>query len=454
MDGIERCGEVDKAGGRCRLPWSNLGRRLSEITGSHINAQLETQFGWIAFLSDTHPDISRECAHRGPLQQQLQEVYTLPLLTTACLRRLNAELDAFLASGLPASRPNTMNRQGILLCELPGHLARAHPETPSDPGGADVDLISQGLLSSVGPVSLRCLLQLIFPDIGGKIDSYRAFTVEYEGPAAVDLETTMDSGLSYHYDNAESGDRSFDSAVTMPVDEDAAGGEICFAHPDPHWIMEEPCPPAALVPNQPGWALFHRGSHVHGAQPLAPGYVRRNLIIWLRSTSNNSVLPTLPPSWDTDRPPICVCEGQGPQDLNDTTIVHLNKKKGNRQICDNRRGISLLSITGKIFTRILLNRLNAHLEQGLLPESKCGFERHQGTITTIFAARPLQEDCQEMRSHLYTSVVDLTKAFETVNRDCPERFTHMVHQLYDGIMARVTDNESVSEAFTVTNGVK
>lgn len=227
---------------------------------------------------------------------ELQEVYTLPLLTTACLRRLNAELDAFLASGLPASRPNTMNRQGILLCELPGHLARAHPETPSDPGGADFDLISQGLLSSVGPLSLHCFLQLIFPDIGGKIDSYRAFTVEYEGPAAVDLETTMDSGLSYHYDNAEltiniclrlqkSGDRSFDSAVTMPVDEDAAGGEICFAHPDPHWIMEEPCPPAALVPNQPGWALLHRGSHVHGAQPLAPGYVRRNLIIWLRSTS-------------------------------------------------------------------------------------------------------------------------------------------------------------------------
>ncbi|VDL95129.1 unnamed protein product [Schistocephalus solidus] len=28
---------------------------------------------------------------------------------------------------------------------------------------------------------------------------------------------------------------------------------------------------------------------------------------------------------------------------------------------------------GKIFARILLNRLNAHLEQGLLPESQCGF---------------------------------------------------------------------------------
>ncbi|VDL85923.1 unnamed protein product [Schistocephalus solidus] len=37
---------------------------------------------------------------------------------------------------------------------------------------------------------------------------------------------------------------------------------------------------------------------------------------------------------------------------------------------------------------------------------------------------------------------------------CPERFTHMVHQLHEGKTARVTDNETVSEAFAVTNGVK
>ncbi|VDN49546.1 unnamed protein product, partial [Dibothriocephalus latus] len=37
---------------------------------------------------------------------------------------------------------------------------------------------------------------------------------------------------------------------------------------------------------------------------------------------------------------------------------------------------------------------------------------------------------------------------------CPEYFTRMVRQLHDGIMARVTDNGTVSEAFAVTNGVK
>ncbi|VDL90056.1 unnamed protein product [Schistocephalus solidus] len=66
-------------------------------------------------------------------------------------------------------------------------------------------------------------------------------------------------------------------------------------------------------------------------------------------------------------------QGQVPQDFKDATIVHLYKRKGNRQLCDNHRGISLLNIAGKTYARILLDRLIGHLEQGLLPESQSGF---------------------------------------------------------------------------------
>nr|VZI50162.1 unnamed protein product [Spirometra erinaceieuropaei] len=110
-------------------------------------------------------------------------------------------------------------------------------------------------------------------------------------------------------------------------------------------------------------------------------------------------------------------QGEVPQDFQDATIVHLYKRKGNRQIGDNHRGISLLNIAGKIFARILLNCLNNHLEQGLQPESQCGFRRHRGTVDMIFAARQLQEKCQEMRTHMYSTFVDLKKAFDTVNRE-------------------------------------
>nr|VZI05676.1 unnamed protein product [Spirometra erinaceieuropaei] len=110
-------------------------------------------------------------------------------------------------------------------------------------------------------------------------------------------------------------------------------------------------------------------------------------------------------------------QGEVPQDFKDATIVHFYKRKGNHQVCDSRRGISLLNIERKILAR------------------------HRGTTYMIFAALQLQDKCQEMRTHLYSTFVDLTKAFDTVNREglwkimqkfgCPERFTQMVRQLHD-----------------------
>nr|VZI18049.1 unnamed protein product [Spirometra erinaceieuropaei] len=106
-------------------------------------------------------------------------------------------------------------------------------------------------------------------------------------------------------------------------------------------------------------------------------------------------------------------QGEVPQDFKDATIVHLYKRRRSRQVCDNHRGISLLNVAGKIFVPILLNRLNNHLEQGLLPENQCSFRRYRGTTDMIFAACQLQEKCQEMRTHLYSIFVDLTKSLDT-----------------------------------------
>ena len=135
-----------------------------------------------------------------------------------------------------------------------------------------------------------------------------------------------------------------------------------------------------------------------------------------------------------------------PQDFNDASIIHLYKRKGNPQVCDNHRGIA-----GKIMAKILLNRLNAHLDQaGLIPESQCGFRKDRGTIDMIFTARQLQEKCQEQNVDLYMTFVDLTKAFDTVSRDglwkimakfgCPPRFIAMVRQFHDGMQARVQND--------------
>ena len=49
-----------------------------------------------------------------------------------------------------------------------------------------------------------------------------------------------------------------------------------------------------------------------------------------------------------------------PLQYKDASIVHFYKNKGKKSECDNHRGISLLSIAGKILARIILNRINEH----------------------------------------------------------------------------------------------
>ncbi len=153
-----------------------------------------------------------------------------------------------------------------------------------------------------------------------------------------------------------------------------------------------------------------------------------------------------------------------PQDMKDASIVHLYKRKGDKTCCDNHRGISLLSIAGKILARVILNRMILHLVGSVYPESQCGFRSGRGTVDMIFSARQVQEKCVEQNKDLYAVFIDLTKAFDTVNRDglwkllrkfgCPETFTILIRSFHDGMTARVQESGVLSEPFPVTNGTK
>ena len=91
-------------------------------------------------------------------------------------------------------------------------------------------------------------------------------------------------------------------------------------------------------------------------------------------------------------------------------------KKGSRTECGNYRGISLLSVAGKILAKVLLNRLQP-LSESIIPETQCGFRPGRGTTDRIFSARQVQEKCREQGRDLCLAFIDLTKAFDSVNRE-------------------------------------
>src|SRR6201990_1373940 len=54
---------------------------------------------------------------------------------------------------------------------------------------------------------------------------------------------------------------------------------------------------------------------------------------------------------------LCLASGVVPQDWQDACVVPLYKGKGDKFECGSYRGISLLSVVGKVYGRILLNRV-------------------------------------------------------------------------------------------------
>ena len=160
---------------------------------------------------------------------------------------------------------------------------------------------------------------------------------------------------------------------------------------------------------------------------------------------------------------LCWEQEQLPQDFKDALIVTIYKKKGERSDCGNHRGISLLSIAGKVFAKILLNRLK-QVSESVLPESQCGFRAGRSTSDMIFTLRQLQEKAVEQQQTLYIVFVDFSKAFDTVDRStlwdvmkvygCPDKFTNMVRQFHDNMTAVVSGGGSTSTPFSVCHGVK
>ena len=79
------------------------------------------------------------------------------------------------------------------------------------------------------------------------------------------------------------------------------------------------------------------------------------------------------------------------------------KNKGEMNDCNNYRGISLRSIVGKVFARVILIRLRK-LADRIYPESQCGFRAERTTTYMIFSLRQLQEKC---RKHHMLSLISL-----------------------------------------------
>ncbi|CAF4230155.1 unnamed protein product [Rotaria magnacalcarata] len=145
-----------------------------------------------------------------------------------------------------------------------------------------------------------------------------------------------------------------------------------------------------------------------------------------------------------------------------TTLIRLYKNKGDKKVCDNYRGIALLNATSKIFSRIILNRIQGLID-GQLLEIQSGFRSNRSTTDQIFTLKMTMEKRREFNKPLFMCFIDIAKAYDSVNRELlwkvclnygiSEKLVNLLKMLYKDSIAKVKVNGEASDTFEIKTGV-
>jgi hypothetical protein len=108
--------------------------------------------------------------------------------------------------------------------------------------------------------------------------------------------------------------------------------------------------------------------------------------------------------------------GRAPVEWKRALIVPLYKGKGDRKAVDNYRGISLLSIPGKVYATIIMRRVYAQMDDRL-HECQSAFRKGRSLGDAVFTLRMIMSKCREFGKPAYMAFVDLRKAYDSVPRE-------------------------------------
>ena len=107
--------------------------------------------------------------------------------------------------------------------------------------------------------------------------------------------------------------------------------------------------------------------------------------------------------------------GEVPVEWTMAVIVPLYKGKGSKEACMNFRGISLLSIPGKVYGRLIIERVK-EITRGVIGGEQGAFMDGRGCVDQIHTVRLMIEKYICKRRKLYAAFIDLEKAYDRVDR--------------------------------------
>ena len=154
--------------------------------------------------------------------------------------------------------------------------------------------------------------------------------------------------------------------------------------------------------------------------------------------------------------------GEWPTTWTHSLVITL-PKKGNLQLCQNYRTISLISHPSMVILKIILNRLKPQAEE-ITAEEQAGFRAGRSTTEQIFNLRILGEKYLQHQQNLYHVFIDLKKAIDRVwhedlwvtmrKYNINASTIRAIENLYDKAQSAVPFKGSTGEWFRTTIGVR
>ena len=134
-----------------------------------------------------------------------------------------------------------------------------------------------------------------------------------------------------------------------------------------------------------------------------------------------------------------------PKEWQMACVVPLYKGKGDKMECKNYRGISLLSVVGKLYGRVIINRVKAQTDMQIGDEQG-GFREGRGCVDQVFAIKQVCEKYLGKRNkEVHMAFMDLEKAYDRVDRNALWKVLGMYGirgKLMGGIQAFYKDSKA------------
>ena len=138
-------------------------------------------------------------------------------------------------------------------------------------------------------------------------------------------------------------------------------------------------------------------------------------------------------------------------------------KKGDPTRCENYRGISLISISYKVLSTILCERLKPYTNT-LVGPYQCGFRPGRSTTDQIFTLRQILEKTHEFQVDTYHLFVDYKAAFDSPVREAvheimtelgiPAKLTRLCMMTMSNTTSSVKVGAEISEPFDTLRGFR